>query len=600
MLALFGVLLAPYFLDWSSYRAEFEKRASQILGQNVEVRGAVRARLLPLPSVTFHDIRVGETGTETAMMVAETFRLDAELTPLLKGEVVIVDMQLLRPEINVSVRANGSIDWASRTRAMPVALKIEDIAVENISIIEGRLRISGQGAEQTLLIDMINAKVSARTLRGPWRIDADFNHDNKPMHVFATTGRFQPSGTIRTKMLLLADAHPYELQLEGPIGVSKGNLTYGGTFVVKPVFAKSNPVGNPPSGKSTSYEALPVRTEGLFEATSATIKVKEFKADIGVSEDPYSVTGTANISLKPAVTFRVVAEGQQIALDRLAQASKSTNDDTRETALSLQERITVLRDIVEKIPKFDARGTVSLYLPAILTGDTVIREIGMDLRPLERAHGWQISNFDATFPGRTRLQANGELYLGENFGYSGNVLLASNQPSGFAGWLVKDVDPAIRKLRVAGFSANAKIFDKLLQLEDLEIALGDSRLKGALERRVGNLGNPRLVADLKGNKVDYATLGAFFNIFAASGSQNSFLAHDIDLAISTDQFLAFGLDARGVQTRLRTSGDSIDVEQLEIENLAGSSISAKGEIRRMATHPAGSFFASVTAENAKG
>ncbi len=59
VLALTAALVGPYFVDWSSYRADFEREASAILGRKVTVQGEATAKLLPFPSVTFSDVSVG-------------------------------------------------------------------------------------------------------------------------------------------------------------------------------------------------------------------------------------------------------------------------------------------------------------------------------------------------------------------------------------------------------------------------------------------------------------------------------------------------------------------------------------------------------------
>ena len=58
VLALTAALVGPYFIDWTNYRAKFEREASVILGRQVTVEGAATARLLPFPSVTFSDVSV--------------------------------------------------------------------------------------------------------------------------------------------------------------------------------------------------------------------------------------------------------------------------------------------------------------------------------------------------------------------------------------------------------------------------------------------------------------------------------------------------------------------------------------------------------------
>ncbi|EBW1603992.1 AsmA family protein, partial [Salmonella enterica subsp. enterica serovar Kottbus] len=93
VLALCAALIGPYFVDWTSYRADFEREASAILGRRVEVRGDVSARLLPFPSVVFSDVVVSGNHGEPAM-TAESFSMDAELAPFLSGQVLIFDMRL--------------------------------------------------------------------------------------------------------------------------------------------------------------------------------------------------------------------------------------------------------------------------------------------------------------------------------------------------------------------------------------------------------------------------------------------------------------------------------------------------------------------------
>ena len=53
ILALVTALVGPLFVDWTAYRATFEREASRLVGQPILVLGEANARLLPLPRVTF-------------------------------------------------------------------------------------------------------------------------------------------------------------------------------------------------------------------------------------------------------------------------------------------------------------------------------------------------------------------------------------------------------------------------------------------------------------------------------------------------------------------------------------------------------------------
>ena len=47
-------------------------------------------------------------------MTVETFSMDAELAPFLRGEVLIFDMRLVRPKVTIDVAEDGTVDWAMR------------------------------------------------------------------------------------------------------------------------------------------------------------------------------------------------------------------------------------------------------------------------------------------------------------------------------------------------------------------------------------------------------------------------------------------------------------------------------------------------------
>jgi uncharacterized protein involved in outer membrane biogenesis len=75
----------------------------------VTVAGDATARLLPFPSVTFEDVRVGDA--EKPLVVADRFSMDAELAPFLSGEVLIFDMRLENPTIMLELDERGMPDW---------------------------------------------------------------------------------------------------------------------------------------------------------------------------------------------------------------------------------------------------------------------------------------------------------------------------------------------------------------------------------------------------------------------------------------------------------------------------------------------------------
>src|SRR5690606_36321463 len=129
-----------------------------------------------------------------------------------------------------------------------------------------------------------------------------------------------------------------------------------------------------------------------------------------------------------------------------------------------------------------------LRLPAVIAGGTTIRNLNLSARP--DPEGWRIDAFSAELPGRATLEANGVLASGEAAAFRGSMLMAIRQPSGFAAWLVDDVDEAIRRLPAAGLSAHVDHSSGRQSFRDLELVLGATTFRGEMDHIVAGLSRP--------------------------------------------------------------------------------------------------------------
>ncbi len=191
----------------------------------------------------------------------------------------------------------------------------------------------------------------------------------------------------------------------------------------------------------------------------------------------------------------------------------------------------------------------------------------------------------ALLPGRTQLEAKGRLSLKGERAFRGDLLMASNQPSGLATWLAGSVDPSLRSLKTAGFSASVNLTDTIQQFEGLEIAAGPAILKGRIERQSPPNQAPSLTVALKGNRVDIDALRALTGIVAGDSSTDAILAHTIAIDLQADTFAAFGEEARDVQAVLTSKGGQLQIERLSVGDLAGAKLAASGRVSGSLTQP---------------
>jgi uncharacterized protein involved in outer membrane biogenesis len=168
VVALFAALLAPLFVDWTSFRQDFEREASRIMGRAVTVHGSVDARLIPFPSVTLNDVRVGAPEDGKPLVEIARFSMDAELAPFLSGEALIFDMRIEGPKARIKLFQDGTLDWA---RGRKSDIPARTVVLENVAISGGEIEFIDEQTGRTRHVTGLDAQVSAKSLGGPWRID---------------------------------------------------------------------------------------------------------------------------------------------------------------------------------------------------------------------------------------------------------------------------------------------------------------------------------------------------------------------------------------------------------------------------------------------
>ncbi|MFB2550794.1 AsmA family protein [Ensifer soli] len=567
VVALFAALIAPFFVDWTSFRLDFEREATRIMGKPVKVHGSVDARLIPFPSVTLNDVRVGAAEDGQPLIEVAHFSMDAELAPFLSGEALIFDMRLEQPKARIRLLPDGTLDWARGSRA---SIPAKTVVLENVSITDGSIDFIDEQTGRTRSVDGLNAELSARSLAGPWRIDGRAALDGEAGSFLFNSGEPDDKGVIGLKARLTPDKRPFGVELEGELKIVELKPLYQGTFVLSETRMP---------GEATEVggdQPRAPRVTGKFELTNERIRVPEYRVEVGPVADPYVVTGEATLDTGQNPEFLLTADGQQIDVSRIGTTMGEAGKTGRDPSVSIRQRLAAMMAMAADIPIPQVPGRARLRLPAIVVGDTTVRDVTLDLRP--DGAGWLIDNAVALFPGRTQIEAKGRLNLKGQRAFRGDLLVASNQPSGLAAWLAGSVDPAIRKLRTAGFSATVNLTDRLQQFERLEIAAGPATLTGRIERQSYDDQQPSLSMQLKGNRIDLEALQALTGLVAGDASTETVLSHAIAADISADVFTAFGEEARDVQAVLTLKNGQLQAERVSIGDLAGAKLAVSGRM----------------------
>jgi uncharacterized protein involved in outer membrane biogenesis len=591
VLALTLALVGPYFVDWTSYRASFEREASAILDRKVTVRGNVSARLLPFPSVSFSDISVAGGPAGEPAMTVETFSMDAELAPFMQGEFLIFDMRLVRPKVTIGIGEDGVIDWAVRPSS---PFDATQISLEKLTITEGQVTVRHAFGGRDHLLSEINTEVSARSLAGPWRADGTLRLDGMPTAITVSTGRVDETGALRLRIKADPAIYPLAIEADGDLRMKDGAGLYAGTFRIdartagkdelrpqggsSPGLNEKSPAGNVPP---------PYRLSGKFTLDDRRLNFEAFRFETGPLDNPYTADGTGFIELGVDPHFAIQADGAQLRFDENIAESQEIS------GLTLESRLAALERVLTGLPKPTIPGTVDVRLPAVVAGDTTVRDVNISAEPA--ADGWNMKSLAATLPGRTTLEASGVLRTQNAFGFQGSLLLAVGQPSGFAAWLSRDVDDAIRRLPAAGFKAKVDLTRERQSFDDLELMLGKAKFVGAVENRQPADANPSMAIKLEGDALDVDGLTAFASLFVSGQGMTQLAQRDLDLSLKAGPVTVAGLEAEAVDTSLRLRGKQIEIDRLSIGGLEGATVSATGTVRDVAAKPAGKIDASIVA-----
>ena len=168
VLVLAGVVVLPRLLDVERYRPRLEALAREKLGWPVEL-GEIGVSFWGGPAVVLGPVVVHDPEDRTRIEI-ERIAARAEFLPLLRGRLVVRDIDVLRPEVVLARAEDGFVLPALASGAEPAegTVKAEgpgyDIQVDEIRVKGGSLAIREAGRDLVRL-EEISAVVTPATRR---------------------------------------------------------------------------------------------------------------------------------------------------------------------------------------------------------------------------------------------------------------------------------------------------------------------------------------------------------------------------------------------------------------------------------------------------
>ncbi|WP_417686141.1 AsmA family protein [Roseibium sp.] len=575
ILVLVTALVGPFFVDWTIYRSTFETYAERALGHKVTVLGDADIRLLPSPTVTFSDVRVG--AKEDPLLVVSQFKMRVELPPLLKGEIRVLDMNLDRPHLTLSLDEQGRLDWLTAMQGGGVLSEVseDDIAFENITVTDGALSLIDARTGETHRVDDGNLQVSARTLAGPFKVDGSLTYEGEPYSIRVATGKRHEDGSIRVKGSALPSAHPVELSVDGSLSHVEETPVFEGGFNLTAVVPDDDP-------------ERAWRVDGQILANPTSLDVPSFEFRYGPEDRLLGMDGQAQVVFEGDRRFEVRARAKQLDLDRLYGGGPQVPVAPDRVAASV---LNTLKSISR--PKMD--GVIALDVPAIVAGGGLVQDVRLDLETIDG--GWRVARLAGRAPGRTTVAVQGDLSLASDApSFRGNLSVNSDQPGSFAGWIAQS-DSSSSAMQPIAISGRLNVVSEGAALDNLRLTLAGSEASGGLSYRKPRQGNSVFSLSLDADTLDLDELEEVAGLFRLPSDAGQ---PDVSVRLRARRVDIRGVEGKGLAMEAEYSGGGLRIDRLFAEDLAGAQIDVSGQVEDLFTAPSGSLSGSLNATDLDG
>ncbi|MEP4767775.1 MAG: AsmA family protein [Roseibium sp.] len=581
ILVLITALVGPFFIDWTVYRSTFETYAGRVLGHRVTVLGEADLRLLPAPSIRFSDVRVGEA--EDPLLVVSEFKMRVELPPLLKGEFRVIDMEMDRPHLVLSLDEDGRLDWLTAMKSEGTLAKLspEDVALERLTIRNGALSIIDARSGETHRVDRGNLEVSARSLAGPFKAAGSLTLNDAPYSVSFATGKAQEQTGLRIKGEVTPANWPVNFSFDGMLGQSDAAPSFAGDFDIASV--------------SIDEENQDIWSiDGQFAADIAEIKIPEFEFRYGPEDKRLSMSGNSDLIYAGEKRFVVRAKSKQVDLDRLFAGGPQEPADLDDAGDRL---ISVLKSV--PLPSID--GVVSMDVPAVVVGGGIVQNVRLDLETM--LGGWRVARLAGRLPGRTTITTQGDLGLEPEMTYRGAISVKSDQPGSFFSWWQQQ-DTGVTTIDPVALEGRLNLLPDGAALDNLRLTLSGADAHGGLAFRRPRSGNSEFSLSLDAEKLDLdqverlAALVRVHNDNDPSSDNESGL--DVSVRLQARKVTARGVEGEGLAFEAEYSNGGVRIDRLFAADLAGARFDVNGEIRDLFSAPQGAVSGILDARDLSG
>jgi uncharacterized protein involved in outer membrane biogenesis len=568
ILALVAALVGPLFIDWGSYRGDFEARARRLTGLEFRVTGPVDARVLPTPTIVLQGIEFGRPG-ETSRVRARALRIEFSLGALVRGEWRIADARLEGPEFAAGLDGSGRLAWP-----LPkLGFDLGGVAIERLHVEDGRAVLGDGASDARLALEKLDFKGELRSLAGPLKGEGSFVIAGRHYPYRLSAGRIGEDGGMKVRLAVDPIDDPLTAEAEATIWVDHAKPRFEGSIQ----FGRS--VGRAPAGA----QALIVdswRVSARVKGDSSAAAFEQIEFQYGPDDRAIKLRGSAKLTLGQQPEIHGAFSSPQIDVDRVLALPEAARRRPLAAIRALAESLT----IASRLP---IPATLSIGVENVTLGGAALARVGLDVK--SDAGGLDVKSLELRAPGITQVRLSGRLGTtptGPRF--EGSARIEAADPRTLLAWLGErsDEQSAIAgPLRLGG---DITVGNDAVAVDRLNLELDRMTVAGRLAYAWASEDRPaRFDVALAAPEIDLDRVHALAK--AVFGGAALDWPREGTLGLKVDRAVIAGVEAKRTDVNMRIGANGLEIERFAIADFGGATLVAKGRIDSTTQPPRGAL-----------
>jgi uncharacterized protein involved in outer membrane biogenesis len=314
LLAIGALFAVPPMIDWNQYRGVFEEEVSRIFGREVRVGGDVHLRILPMPYVSFQQVRIADApGISGPFVRAEHFTLWLSVPPLLRGVVEARKIEIKNPEVRLRLNDTGGGNWQTlRPREYALPFVPKQIELQSVNIRNGKLTLENSGGVRLASVERIYGELSAEALAGPYKFVGTVGVGHAGQHELrVSTAPADADGAIRIALASHSRSSPASLAIEGALAQGDHGPTFAGSLKLRA------PLVAPPPETSADASGRVIELNATVKSSTQRVDVSDLSVTFDSGGRPQRLQGNAHATWDDGIILRGQLASRWLDLDAL-------------------------------------------------------------------------------------------------------------------------------------------------------------------------------------------------------------------------------------------------------------------------------------------